>query len=107
MEIRILGAHSLESNRTKMVTLLVDGVIALDAGSLTSGLSFPEQMQLKAVLLTHRDLDACTVGRDGLWRRNAPPSQSHGYRGEGQGRSVRLVLMSTPVRNTTGGSVPD
>ncbi len=57
MEIRILGAHSLESNRTKMVTLLVDGVIALDAGSLTSGLSFPEQMQLKAVLLTHRHYD--------------------------------------------------
>lgn len=57
MDIRILGAHSLESDKTKLVSLLIDGILALDAGGLTSSLSFKEQMQLKAILLTHRHYD--------------------------------------------------
>lgn len=57
MEIRILGAHALESDKTKLVSLLIDGTIAMDAGGLTSSLSFSQQMQLKAILLTHRHYD--------------------------------------------------
>ena len=57
MEIRFLGAHNSESADTKMVSLLIDGVLALDAGGLTSSLSIAEQEKIEAVLLTHRHYD--------------------------------------------------
>lgn len=57
MELTILGAHNLESRDTRMVCLLVDGVLALDAGGLTSGLSFQEQDRVQAILLSHRHYD--------------------------------------------------
>lgn len=57
MEIRILGAHNLESQDTRCISLLIDGVLAIDAGALTSSLSFAEQQKLKAVLLTHQHYD--------------------------------------------------
>ncbi len=57
MEIRILGAHNIESQDTRCVSLLIDDVLAIDAGALTSSLSFEEQQKLKAVLLTHQHYD--------------------------------------------------
>jgi ribonuclease BN (tRNA processing enzyme) len=57
MKIRFLGAHNCESLETRLVSLLVDDVLALDAGGLTSGLSFSAQLQLKAILLTHQHFD--------------------------------------------------
>jgi len=57
MNIRILGAHNCESKRWKLVSLLVDDVLAMDAGALTSSLSLPAQQKLKAVLLTHQHYD--------------------------------------------------
>lgn len=57
MELRVLGAHNMESPTTRLVSLVVDGRLALDAGSLTSGLSFDEQAQLQAILLTHQHFD--------------------------------------------------
>jgi ribonuclease BN (tRNA processing enzyme) len=57
MKIRILGAHNVESKSTGCACLLIDDVLAMDAGSLTSKLSFKEQAKLKAVLLTHRHYD--------------------------------------------------
>lgn len=57
MEITLLGAHNTESESTGMVTLLIDGVLAVDTGSLTSSLSFEEQLELKAVLLSHQHYD--------------------------------------------------
>ena len=57
MEVRFLGAHKCESATTRCVSILVDGVLALDAGGLTSGLSFAEQQKIRAVLLTHRHYD--------------------------------------------------
>lgn len=57
MEIRILGAHNIESSGTGFTTVLVDGILAVDAGSLTSQLSFEEQKKLKAVFLTHLHYD--------------------------------------------------
>ncbi|MBI2917729.1 MAG: lactamase [Chloroflexi bacterium] len=57
MEIRILGAHNLESATSRLSSLVVDGVLALDAGSLTSGLTLEEQARIKAVLLTHHHFD--------------------------------------------------
>jgi ribonuclease BN (tRNA processing enzyme) len=57
MEIRILGAHNIESSTTGFFTLLIDNVLAIDASTLTSKLSFAEQQKLKAVLLTHQHYD--------------------------------------------------
>lgn len=57
MRVVFLGAHNLESSGTRCVSLLIDGVLALDAGSLTSGLTFPEQAALQAVFLSHSHYD--------------------------------------------------
>ena len=57
MRIKVLGAHNSESKQTSSMCLLVDDILALDAGGLTSNLSFDEQMKIKAVLLTHHHYD--------------------------------------------------
>jgi len=57
MEIKILGAHNVESANTRLTSLLVDGVLALDAGALTSSLTFPEQEKVNSILLTHCHYD--------------------------------------------------
>jgi ribonuclease BN (tRNA processing enzyme) len=57
MDVRILGAHSVESAETGFACFLIDGVLALEAGSLTSRLSLAEQRNLKAIVLTHRHYD--------------------------------------------------
>jgi len=57
MEIQLLGAHNCESQNTKFVTLLIDDSLVLDAGGLTSSLSFPAQQKLEAILLTHQHYD--------------------------------------------------
>jgi len=57
MQVQVLGAHNFESRSTRLVSLLIDGVLALDAGGLTSSLSLPEQENIKAILLTHRHYD--------------------------------------------------
>ena len=69
MKVQILGAHNRESANTRLVSLLVDDVLALDAGSLTSSLSFEAQRQIKAILLTHHHFDhmrdIATIGLNG------------------------------------------
>ncbi len=57
MEIRILGAHNLETRGTRLASLLIDGVLALDAGGLSSGLTLAEQGGVRSILLTHRHFD--------------------------------------------------
>jgi ribonuclease BN (tRNA processing enzyme) len=57
MKVKVLGAHNSESKKTRHTCLLVDGIFALDAGGLTSTLSFRDQMKIKAVLLTHAHYD--------------------------------------------------
>ena len=57
MDIRILGAHNGETSTTGCVSLLVDGTLAVEAGSLTSRLSIQEQREVNAVILTHQHLD--------------------------------------------------
>jgi len=71
MEIRILGAHNLEGQGTKHTCFLVDDVLALDAGSLTSALTPVEQAQISAVLVSHSHFDHIrdipTLGLATLW----------------------------------------
>jgi len=57
MNIQVLGAHNCESQNSRLISLLIDDTIAIDAGSLTSSLSFSAQQRLKAILLTHQHYD--------------------------------------------------
>jgi phosphoribosyl 1,2-cyclic phosphodiesterase len=57
VEIRILGAHQLESKGTRLTSLLIDGTLVVDAGGLTSALSMSEQKKIETVLLTHHHFD--------------------------------------------------
>ena len=57
VNIKVLGAHNLESQHTRFVSLLIDGILALDAGGLTSSLSLSDQQRIKAILLTHHHYD--------------------------------------------------
>lgn len=57
MEIRILGAHNIETKKTGSSCLLIDNILAVDAGALTSHLTIEQQQNLKAVLLTHQHYD--------------------------------------------------
>ena len=57
MDIRFLGVHNCESKETKCISLLIDDTLAIDAGGLTSSLSFAAQQKLRALLLTHHHYD--------------------------------------------------
>ena len=57
MDITILGSHNTESKDTGLVTLLIDDILAIDAGALTSSLSFDAQLKLQAILLSHQHYD--------------------------------------------------
>jgi len=57
MRIRFLGTHNAESKNTRLVSFLIDDVLAVDAGSLVSELTFPEQKKIRAILLSHGHYD--------------------------------------------------
>ena len=57
MRVRILGAHNFQSKDTRPVSILIDDVLCIDAGSLTTALTFQEQARVSALLLTHRHFD--------------------------------------------------
>lgn len=57
MDIRVLGAHNSETTTTSCVSLVIDGKLALEAGGLTSRLTFEEQVNLDAIAITHCHMD--------------------------------------------------
>ena len=57
MELRILGSHNMESRDTRFETHLIDGILALDAGGLKRSLTFEEQENIQAIILTHPHFD--------------------------------------------------
>jgi ribonuclease BN (tRNA processing enzyme) len=57
LKIRFLGAHNSESTTTGFMSILVDDSLVLDAGSMTSQLSFEAQQKLKAILISHAHYD--------------------------------------------------
>ncbi len=57
MKLRVLGAHNVESRHTRMESHLIDGALALDAGSLTRSLTADEQRGIRAIILSHRHFD--------------------------------------------------
>lgn len=72
MELEILGAHQCESLNSKLVSLLVDKVVAIDAGALTSSLTLSDQQRIKAIFITHHHFDhirdLATFGINAYWR---------------------------------------
>jgi len=75
VEIRILGAHLAEVRGARLTSLLIDSVLVVDAGGVTSALSLPEQKKIETVLLTHhhfdhtRDLVTLAANAGYYWRR--------------------------------------
>jgi 3',5'-cyclic-nucleotide phosphodiesterase len=57
VELRVIGCHGGESPRHRTSAFLVDDVLAIDAGALTSGMEIPDQAKLDAVLVSHAHLD--------------------------------------------------
>ena len=57
MKLTVLGAHKTDFKGGGAVSLLVDGRLAIDAGSLTAALSLDEQAAIEAILISHRHFD--------------------------------------------------
>ncbi len=57
MRIQVLGGYGGESLECRMTCLLVNGTIALDAGSLSQSLSVERQVEVRSILLSHSHMD--------------------------------------------------
>ena len=57
MIIKFLGTHNSETKNSKLVSFLIDDILAVDAGSLSSELSLDEQKAIKAIFLSHGHYD--------------------------------------------------
>ncbi|HEY2515118.1 MAG TPA: 3',5'-cyclic-nucleotide phosphodiesterase [Polyangiaceae bacterium] len=57
MDLRVVGCHGGETPRHRTSAFVLDDRLAIDAGSLTSGLDLPAQCALEAVLVSHAHLD--------------------------------------------------
>ena len=57
MHLRVLGCHGGTSRNHQSVSFLVNNRLALDAGSLATGLDLSQQSLLETVLVTHSHLD--------------------------------------------------
>jgi ribonuclease BN (tRNA processing enzyme) len=57
MRLQVLGGFGGESRDCRMTCLLVNGSIALDAGSLSQVLSIERQVEVHSILLSHSHMD--------------------------------------------------
>jgi 3',5'-cyclic-nucleotide phosphodiesterase len=57
MRLRVLGNAGGSAPGRQLSSYLVDDVLAVDAGALTTALELPEQLGLRVVALTHGHLD--------------------------------------------------
>ncbi|AKT39570.1 MBL fold metallo-hydrolase [Chondromyces crocatus] len=57
MELRVIGCHGGETPKHRTCAFVVDDVLSIDAGSLTSGLDVGDQARLQACLVSHAHLD--------------------------------------------------
>ena len=57
MELRVVGCHGGETPRHRTSAFVVDERLAIDAGSLTSGLDLKAQFRLSAAIISHAHLD--------------------------------------------------
>lgn len=57
MELRVIGCHGGETPKHRTSAFVIDERLAIDAGSLTSGLELKAQFRLSACLVSHAHLD--------------------------------------------------
>lgn len=57
MLIQVLGGYGGESLECRMTCLLINGTIALDAGSLSQALSIDRQVEVHSIVLSHSHMD--------------------------------------------------
>ncbi|HKI86583.1 MAG TPA: 3',5'-cyclic-nucleotide phosphodiesterase [Thermoanaerobaculia bacterium] len=57
MKIHVLGSFGGESPDCRMTSLLINDVVALDAGSLSQALSLEEQSRVRNIVLSHSHSD--------------------------------------------------
>jgi len=57
VQLRVVGCHGGETPKHRTSAFLLDERLAIDAGSLTSGLDLKMQYRLEAVLVSHSHLD--------------------------------------------------
>ncbi len=57
MRIQVLGGYGGESLECRMTCLLINGRVALDAGSLSQALSVERQVEVHTILLSHSHMD--------------------------------------------------
>jgi cAMP phosphodiesterase len=57
VELRVIGCHGGETPKHRTSAFVLDDRIAIDAGSLTSGMDLKAQFALQAVLVSHAHLD--------------------------------------------------
>jgi 3',5'-cyclic-nucleotide phosphodiesterase len=57
MELRVIGCHGGETPKHRTSAFVLDEILAIDAGSLTSGMEVKAQDALQAVLVSHAHLD--------------------------------------------------
>jgi len=57
MELRVVGCHGGETPNHRTSAFVLDERLAIDAGSLTSGLDLKSQFRLSACLVSHAHLD--------------------------------------------------
>jgi ribonuclease BN (tRNA processing enzyme) len=62
MELRVLGCSGGEAEGHRLTGLLVNGCVAIDAGSITQALSTQEQIGIRQIFISHSHLDhICTL----------------------------------------------
>ncbi len=57
MELRVIGCHGGETPRHRTSAFVLDERLAVDAGSLTSGLDLKSQFRLSGCVVSHAHLD--------------------------------------------------
>jgi len=57
MELRVIGCHGGETPRHRTSAFVIDERLAIDAGSLTSGMDLKAQFRLNACIISHAHLD--------------------------------------------------
>ena len=57
MELTVIGCHGGETPRHRTSAFVLDRRLAIDAGSLTSGMEIEEQLALEAAVVSHAHLD--------------------------------------------------
>lgn len=57
MEIRIIGPYGGDTPQHRMTCFIFNGSVALDAGSLTRGLTLEEQRQIRHIVVSHSHMD--------------------------------------------------